>query len=1511
MKKLNIHLCLSSVALRYYLCLLAATILFLWGNNVAAQTNWAHLERLTVTDGLNQGTVNTILKDSRGYLWFGTGSGINIYDGSQLWSLSGHDNELERHEVYQIREDSNGKIWFTASGQGLYVYEPANDTYQHILRNDPEDPGLLVYLSLSHVEGESDWVITNKTVGLYQHASSSFEQKIDLRPFLVGYDYIYTVKQYADFLLIGTRAGFFVYDIHSELLKKISVSSLSEQSKKPEKVFDFQLMKGTLYLGAGNGLLEINWNDLKTFIRSGKQVLNVEIVYPDIEAWSLTVQNETLLMSTGKGLFQFDTKNKSIRNVLNFSSFFDDVGNDSISSILVDNEGIYWMGSETSGVYYTNSQSNKIKNYAHGNGKGGLSNNVVTSVLAQDGIVWVATANGLNALDISTDNIEQYLVSDDPEGYGNIFEVHAYESYLFLSTYYGVIAFDKKSRVIVPLPFGEKVRSVLSKEDIYYTHIIGNNMWLVSETGDFVLDLNDGSIERLSEIEPLVGVNNIWRILPSFNNDPDEVIFSTNDILWRYNHKLKKIIPLVKFPDVPDNEEIYIDSYIVDKNGTIWLAYTGVGIIALDPRSMKPIKVFNKENSSINTSVYGITLDESGNIWFSSNDGLYRINAESYHVRKFSLEDGMVGGEFNGGASGKTPNGKLVFGGMRGASIFDPAELEVLPPKHKFEVAVTKVSVMSRGLTIPPFNLSVEPILLDYNDVGIRINFSSFTYLHQGLVLYRYELDGVNDMVSSFSRDSSVTFSRLSPGDHQLTIFAVSPFTGEEVASSPINFLVRHAPWATPLAKVTYFILGLLMICTLALYRYRRKIELFKAHEEVKARENTLKLALSGSNSEVWDWTSRDNKLFQKRIFKDLKSAPKNTSISLDEHISLIHRDDRNLYLDTWNAFVNSKHENENFNCTYRMIDAQGKWLWYRDLGKAVEWTHNGEVLRVTGSYTNITQGKADEEKAQHYGDAFKQTKDWVFMVDEKFNRVTVNPSLCKLYSFDKEEFEFHPGFLGVSKERRGFYQSILDSLKNIKHWSGEDLITTPEGDKYHVLVSISQSVSNTGSVHYIFVMTDVSSLKNAENKLRKMAIYDDLTGLPNRSLLIERIEHGIQKVTRQKVPLSLMFVDLDRFKSVNDSLGHFYGDLLLKEVASRIVACLRDDDTVARIGGDEFVVLIEQFKSTQNLSHIAQKIIDAIGTPIRVKDHVVSVGSSIGIAVYPDDSFDQESLLRNADVAMYNAKQNGRNGYKFFTSAMNEEAKYRLAIEHDLKLATKNDDFYNIYQPQIDSVTGDIVGVEMLMRWEKDGEQVSPHEFIPVAEELGIIKSMTDKALSKAFYQLAGWRRMRRDFSLAVNISAPHFSDASLLKYIVDKLQQYGVEPQALELEVTEGVFIENPDAVIETMTSLSKIGVKIALDDFGTGFSSLAYLKRLPLDIVKIDRGFVSGIGLEKADEAIIDATLVLAKSLGVICVAEGVETETQLKYLRDRGCHLIQGYYYYPPMLADEITELINAS
>ncbi len=1471
-----------------------------------------YLKRLSVSDGLNQSTVNTVIKDSKGYLWIGTGSGINIYDGNRVWSLPGIDGELERHEIYQIREDAQGKIWFTASGQGLYSYHPQSDSYQHILRNDPADEELPIYLSFAQESGEKIWLLSNKTIGSFTPETGKYERVVDLRPQLQGYDYIYTMKQYGNLLLIGTRVGLFSYQIDSKTLKQIPLPKQgSFNASEAHKVFDLEVLNESLYLGSNDGLFSIGWNELYSFVVGERDNVNVTLEKKSLAVWDL-IADDDLLISTEQGLLRYNSDSKTLNVEIEYSKVFDDIGNNTVTTLFIDNDGIYWMGSQASGLFYANSLGRLVRSFGQGNGNQSLTDNVITGLVADENTLWASTTNGLNALDLETNKINHYLSkgeSWESTKISEIIEMAQYKNLLFLSTYSGLKLFDKLTRKLTGFPFSKKVNDILSEDELYYITITGKNLWLVSEKEAFVLDLEKGSIETIHGLKDVLSLNSIWKILPDFDGDENKLLLSTNDELWSYDRREKELEVVKKFKDVPDNEEIYIDSYVLAQDGQLWIAYTGVGVVSMSMDSLEGQRLFNRENSGINNSVYGITTDKFANVWFSSNDGLYRIDAKSKDIKKFSMVDGLVGGEFNSGAFTKLNDGRLAYGGMRGLSIFDPLEIDLQSNVDTFNVRITSVSSMSSEIDFSPLNVGSATINLDYSDVGIKVDFSAFAFLHADSVKYRYELKGENGVNSEFSYDNSITFSRLAPGDYQLTVFAISPFNGNVVSSEPLRIYVKHAPWASPVAIALYWLVGGVLIVGVLLNRYQRRAELLKAHEHVKASESTLKLALAGSNSEVWDWTSRDNRVFQKRVSEDLKVVAENTSISMDEHISLIHQDDREKYVSAWSSFVNSS-DDKGFSCTYRMHQKEGAWLWYRDLGKIVERDEAGHAIRVTGSYTNITQSIVDEERAKHYGDAFKQTKDWVFMLDSKFKKVTVNPSLKELFCFDKEEFDFDTKILGVPRERYGFYLDVLNSLKHDeKHWSGEELITTPKGDKYHVLISISKSSSQTGSMHYIFVMTDVSSLKDAENKLRTMANYDDLTALPNRSLLLDRIKHGIQKASRKKESIALMFVDLDRFKSVNDSLGHYYGDLLLKEVAKRLSSTLREDDTVARIGGDEFVVLVEQFKSNGNLSHIAQKIINALELPFNIQDHVVSIGASIGISVYPNDSSDQETLLRNADVAMYNAKQNGRNGYRFFEQQMNEEAQYRLFIEQGLKFALKNDEFYCLYQPLISAETSNIVGVEMLMRWNKSGQVVSPCEFIPIAEELGLIKAMTDKVLDKALKNLVAWRSIKNNFALAINISAPHFADSSLVDYVSRKLKQYNIPPSAIKLEVTEGAFIGDPERAVKTMQELSELGVKLALDDFGTGYSSLAYLKKLPLDILKIDRSFISGIGTEKADEAIIDATLVLAESLNVVCVAEGVETRDQLDYLLAKNCTLIQGYYYYPPIEAEKISQLLK--
>jgi diguanylate cyclase (GGDEF)-like protein len=448
-------------------------------------------------------------------------------------------------------------------------------------------------------------------------------------------------------------------------------------------------------------------------------------------------------------------------------------------------------------------------------------------------------------------------------------------------------------------------------------------------------------------------------------------------------------------------------------------------------------------------------------------------------------------------------------------------------------------------------------------------------------------------------------------------------------------------------------------------------------------------------------------------------------------------------------------------------------------------------------------------------------------------------------------------------------------------------------------------------TVQYIGMFSDISARKAAEARIEYLAHYDSLTGLPNRSLLQDRFALAIAQARRGHRRIGVLFLDLDRFKLVNDTLGHSAGDAVLQQTAHRLRGCLRQSDFVARQGGDEFIVLINDVDMIHDAAHVAQKIIQAMGQPMSVQGHEIHTSPSIGISICPDDGSDIESLLKNADIAMYQAKNAGRNNYQFFAQEMNETAFEHLAFETSLRRALDKRQFVLHYQPQVDVASGSILGVEALIRWNHpDLGVVSPAQFIPVAEESGLIVPISAWVLRTACAQAAEWRQsLGHAPRMSVNISALHFRHRDFVEMVTGSMDQAGIDPGALELELTESVVMQDADATVAKLTALRRKGVGLAIDDFGTGYSSLSYLKRFPLDRLKIDQSFVRDIGHSSDSEAIIQAIVGMAHSLRLQTVAEGVETREQLKFLHSLGCDQLQGYLFSRPVPAAEIPPLIG--
>ena len=432
-----------------------------------------------------------------------------------------------------------------------------------------------------------------------------------------------------------------------------------------------------------------------------------------------------------------------------------------------------------------------------------------------------------------------------------------------------------------------------------------------------------------------------------------------------------------------------------------------------------------------------------------------------------------------------------------------------------------------------------------------------------------------------------------------------------------------------------------------------------------------------------------------------------------------------------------------------------------------------------------------------------------------------------------------------------------------------------------------------------------------AEDQLRFIATHDSLTDLPNRSLFNERLRHALHQGTRYTRGIAVMFIDMDRFKVVNDSLGHSAGDRLLQDSAKRLAECLRESDTVARLGGDEFVVMIENFTAPKDAIAVAQKVLASLAKPFFVDGQEFLMSASIGISTFPDDGKDAEMLLKNADIAMYRAKDQGRNNYQFYSAQMNKHTFERLAMESSLRRAVERNEFQLHYQPKLDLRTGAIAGVEALVRWQHpDWGMVSPAQFIPLAEETGLIVQIGEWVLRAACEQNKRWRDQGiPPLRVAVNLSARQFAQKTLLSDIAKTIAQSGLTPDCIELEITESLVMTNPEHATETLHKLKTMGISLSIDDFGTGYSSLAYLKRFPIDCIKIDRSFIKDIPTEADDMAITRGVIALGHSLRLKVVAEGVETVEQRDFLRSNDCDEMQGYLFSKPLPAEEVTALLK--
>ena len=705
--------------------------------------------------------------------------------------------------------------------------------------------------------------------------------------------------------------------------------------------------------------------------------------------------------------------------------------------------------------------------------------------------------------------------------------------------------------------------------------------------------------------------------------------------------------------------------------------------------------------------------------------------------------------------------------------------------------------------------------------------------------------------------------------------------------------------------------LGLVLLLAIALIvsMYRRQLRVQREHmAELQAREQRTRLALWASGEMFWQYRLDSGELERVRIDPG-GGGHLVEKVAVNREASL-HPDDvprlqagLRAYLRGETPLFLSEHRN-------RAAPGSEDWQWIRARGRAVEWDKDGRVLAIAGTARDVTSIRAKEHERRIAAEVMRSMAEAVVVVDAGFRFAAVNPAFTRISGYeDNDVLGKGLGLLAGEQHDHAFYGEVRDAIVAQPHWSGELWQRRKDGREILCEVRANRLTEpGTGERFYVLVQTDITERRRIEQELRYLANYDTLTNLPNRTLLNERLSRAIVRARRQDSRLALLFLDLDHFKDVNDTLGHATGDRILRAAAQRLQEVVGEQHTVARIGGDEFTVVLEGIDAVDDAEACAQRIIEAFDQPLRIDERrETTITPSVGISLYPDHAQVPSDLLKHADTAMYQAKAAGRRTFLTYVEAMDVELHRRANLLASLRRVLERGELQLAYQPQMDLADGRIVGVEALLRWTSpEHGEVPPTQFIPLAEESGLIVAIGEWVLQEACRTLAAWRAAGVDPQLvmSVNVSTVQLLRSDLPATVRDALAATGLPTSALILELTESVLMANADLATEQLADFHAMGIHIAIDDFGTGYSSLAYLRRLPIGTLKIDKVFIDGLALDgdTEDNAITTTVIAMAHSLGLQVVAEGVETAEQVEALRRYRCDRIQGFWLAAPLATE---------
>jgi diguanylate cyclase (GGDEF)-like protein/PAS domain S-box-containing protein len=693
----------------------------------------------------------------------------------------------------------------------------------------------------------------------------------------------------------------------------------------------------------------------------------------------------------------------------------------------------------------------------------------------------------------------------------------------------------------------------------------------------------------------------------------------------------------------------------------------------------------------------------------------------------------------------------------------------------------------------------------------------------------------------------------------------------------------------------------------------QRSLELDAANQALSKSEARLALALKASELGLWDWNLQTDEVHHTQIQELFGLEPEQVTAILRHLKPRLHPED---LPGLKRALVEHlKGRTEDYQIEYRVRHGDGHWVWIEDRGRAVERADNGRVIRMVGTRRDISASKSLEEQRQLAATVFEAASEGIVIFDPNYVLIAINQAFSRVTGYDIDDMIGRNVVeLPCSRDARRHYAAIHQALEQEGSWQGELVETRKNGEMYPQWLQLNAVRDTRGNVsHIVGFFADLSARRESEERMRYLTHYDELTGLANRAMFRERLSEAHQRVRQGGYrSLALLHINLDRFKQLNDSLGHEVADQLLQKMSRRLVNALPEADTIARLSGDEFAVLFNAYGNLSSLARVATRLASKLRVPVTIDGHELVVSASMGISLLPDSAREVSALVNQSNMAMQHAKHLGGDNFQFYTDSLQASTLERLQLENHLRKAIEDKQLKVFYQPKLCLATGRLNAAEALVRWDHPTMgRVPPGDFIGLAEETGLIGPIGEFVLRQACWQACEWQRQGLEaIRVSVNLSVHQLRQGKLVSLVRQVLEETGLAPHLLELELTESQLLDSVEHIIATFQQLRDLGVKLAIDDFGTGYSSLSYLKRIPVDYVKIDQAFIRGLDEGSEDAAITRAIIAMAHGLKLKVVAEGVEREEQLEFLKTERCDEVQGYLISRPVEAETLAGLLHA-